>query len=254
MSVIVTLGNTTITSGKLFAFFLAQLLGAPLNSDFYALFTLEQYCDNLFSLVDASSEVVIITMIYAQRYVDAVGVAGANQLFSCNLNNQLVFITVACRLAFKWHDDRHMGWAGVEWDMASGLDLDVIDEFEWVFAEAVGFTLFVSSIEFNNFALGLQFLLSPLLPPHVTLALPSSLSSPSPVAVKAEPDDGFMPSIKQEPVSPTLPYMPVKVEELYDNGAALAALMVKNEDDSRGMSMPLATTTNTNISSLRFSV
>ena len=61
MSVIVTLGNTSITSGKLFAFFLAQLLGAPLNSDFYALFTLEQYCNNLFSLADASSEVAMIT-------------------------------------------------------------------------------------------------------------------------------------------------------------------------------------------------
>ena len=142
--------------------------------------------------------------------------------------------------------------------MVSGLDLDTIDQFEWVFAEAIGFTLFVSSIEFNNFALSLQLVLSPLPPPHVTLALPSlSLSYPSPVAIKAEPDDGFMLSIKQEPVSPTLPYMPVKVEELDDNGAALAALMVKDENNSRGVSMPLATTTTTtttNISSLRFSV
>ncbi|KAI7881397.1 hypothetical protein K492DRAFT_186970 [Lichtheimia hyalospora FSU 10163] len=50
MSVLVTLGNTTITSGKFFAFFLAaQFFSAPLNSDFYALFILKQYNSHGFS-------------------------------------------------------------------------------------------------------------------------------------------------------------------------------------------------------------
>lgn len=146
--------------------------------------------------------------------------------------------------------------------MVSGLPLDTIDKFEWAFVKAISFELFVSDKEYHGFAMALESLVnppssSPCPPSHFdTLALTSFSSSPAPpsTVIKTEPASPPLEAIKAEPLSLS-PLLPVKVEELGDVHAFLAARLLHG-DTSREVSMP-TTTTNNNTSasnSLRHSV
>lgn len=55
-SFLVTIGNTSIDSGELCAFFLTSLLGDP-----SMLWFMPQYCNTLFFQADASTEVVVLS-------------------------------------------------------------------------------------------------------------------------------------------------------------------------------------------------
>lgn len=60
---------------------------------------------------------LLCSMILTRRLIEAIGVAGFNQLL-INQHfsgvDQCLLITVSCRLAFKWHDDNHMWWRQVD--------------------------------------------------------------------------------------------------------------------------------------------
>lgn len=99
----------------------------------------------------------------------------------------------------------------------------------------------------------LKLLVAPTPPPtpQAALALPSSSSS-SLVEVKPEPMTP-LPAIKCETLSPhSLPYIPVKVEDLGDDSALLASLVAQGEDHGRSVSLPV--TTNITDTIMRYSV
>ncbi|KAI7880561.1 hypothetical protein K492DRAFT_187845 [Lichtheimia hyalospora FSU 10163] len=138
-------GNNAIDSDKLCSDFISFLLGNPLSTSEIMQSCLQQLRTRLFIATDASREVVLLSLIYAQRYTIATASADDSsaaraQLLTQGLGKyQYLDMTVACRLAFKWHDDRH-----IQWQAVSALDLDAIDKFEWEFSQTNHFTLFVS--------------------------------------------------------------------------------------------------------------
>ena len=64
----------------------------------------------------------IFRLIYAQRYFVAAASANNSSAADAQLlvgKLEYMIMAVSCRLAFKWHDDRHMWWREVEVSMLS---------------------------------------------------------------------------------------------------------------------------------------
>ncbi|KAJ8653410.1 hypothetical protein O0I10_010956 [Lichtheimia ornata] len=120
-----------------------------------------------------------------------------------------------------------------------GIPLQAIDQFEWIAAEAINFEFFVSENEYKPLLMDWR-----LPPPTPRLASgPSSSSSLPPlspplVPVKIEPGVTPLAAIKLEPPSPPTFLPAIKVEELDDEHALLAAMLVRGEDNLRAVSMP----------------